>query len=411
MNTSSSQSLNVSSSNLLSFKISAFLPYVLVVALSFALCFGFCKFAINKEIEINENIAKNVTQNILNVEDQMAKRLISGLAILEFTHNSKKPITKQKMQELLDYAGVDSLLIYNAKGLPIYSSTGSLANPAHTKYWANFPLLWEREPYFKEMMSKDREIKMSPIKISQAQWNRPFKSATMWSKKQNEFWEVKIRNINLQQMLIEGIETNKSIVSIKLQSPSGYVLTEADNSLKVDDATVQSPKLAEACNYIVKPVVSNVNGLMSVMFSFGDNKINKQAQSHGLTCDDNHYFYTAIFEFDKIELNKQLGITIFGFSLFTLLACIAIYYINAYSAKSSELADLSERTADKITHLCNTRLGEVRRYVTKIVKDSMRVNNMNKELPEEMVQLLNRAFREVDEKGLPDSIDYNKDNR
>ena len=159
-------------------------------------------------------------------------------------------------------------------------------------------------------------------------------------------------------------------------------------------------------DYSEKPIIRNDINSIKVSIPFGGLKNNcdtlqtDTGSDSGAANDAGQYFYVMNVTFDKTELNKQLAMIITVFAALTLCACVAIYYINKSITQSNHLADMSERAADKVTHLCNTRLGEVRRYVTKIVGDSMRTKNMNKELPEEMVELLDRAFREVDERDL-----------
>ena len=395
------------------FKIYSALAYLLVIALSSLSCFGFCRFVINKEVDSDISTTRILSNSVLMTEYYMDSNLkCATTAMSLYLQNHSFPTKREDLWKLRDdvLGSSGNLSIFNGK-------TGKLTYQTSANLWKN-PEYWAKRKTFsfgdneKEMLKEDDATVYYPIrnqdgsKAGVLSYNS--KSATRWIKSGGNFLHASFHLDDFGEKMHQFVSTNDNIENIIISTGSGVVVTDA--SQHSDYSRKNLPITFDV--YSEKPVVNSSMSAITVSIPFGGFQNNSGAlkadtgTNSGQANNAGQYFYVMNVTFNKAELNKQLATIIVGFIVFTLFVCIAIYYINAYSAKSSELAALSERTADKVTHLCNARLGEVRRYVTKIVKDSMRVDNMNKELPEEMVQLLNRAFREVDEKGL---IEANKE--
>jgi hypothetical protein len=308
------------------------------------------KFLIKKEFIKNEEIAKSITNNIINTEIQMEKILTNGLTILENDYLKNPNPTKEQVQVLINKAGVDSLFIYNSNGKPTFSSTGSLENPKFKDYYANFPLLFERDEYFADVMIKEREIISLPIIIPIKGWNHPFKLAILWNKKLNIFLEAKIRNSGIKKILLDNINVHSDVLSLKIQVPSGYILAEVNQNDRIEDATVKTAKSELVKKYITSTIIENKNVSMFLKFSFGDKGINKHAASHGLTNADERYFYTAIIEFSKTTLNKHLLFIRITFFLITVLILIIICFIRKFINYKDSLRFALKQQAFQIHH-------------------------------------------------------------
>ena len=379
------------------FKISSALPYVLVAVLSSFLCFAFCKFETNQVIENNIEITKSISTSVIIAEHYIEKNLKCATTALHmYLKHNPMPKKKEDLWQLRDDAGVAAFTIGNNRGRTIYTTTSNLDTKEGIEMHRKSGGWFRDYPELEQMTANNQFIKYTPLRNSFAAglnltWQE--KAATSWSKQSQLFANAFVDIDDLALIFKDNIAIYGSVQSISLSSPSGLLI------LNSDDMTPNRNKIKQIDEYTQNPSIFQNFNKMTISLPFGG-IIGSEGVLHGGKNEAGQYFYVMNVTFDKSALNTRLSLTIAGFVVSTLFLCVAIYYTKAYVAKSSELVELSERMGDKVTHLCNTRLGEVRRYVTKIVKDSMRVDNMNKELPEEMVQLLDRAFREVDEKGL-----------
>ena len=388
MNTYTAPTLNTSS-----FKISSVLPYVLVITLLSLLCLGLERQAKDVVKERDIAIAKTIANDFLQMEKQINISLNNATMTLEAYLEKNPQPTRKQLIELSKEFSVSSLSVYSAKtGRLEYTSASGLQNPDRKEFFKTYSIL--NTPFFAKMKEEDNKVIFGPLLKNEANDNQPRKVVTRYSKKLNNFITARYKGVDLEKILANSVNVNKDIYSTSIFAPSGKIILKfASNDVKPLD--MQMPKYKEDAE------VNYADGNINVLFSFGGIKQSGSAKNFGLTVDgSDEYFYNIAVTFGANGLEKQLWFLRITFTVIGLFACIAIHYINKSMQQSNQLADLSERMGDKVTNLCNTRLGEVRRYVTKIVKDSMRVDNMNKELPEEIVQLLNRAFREVDEKAL-----------
>ncbi len=151
-----------------------------LIALSALLCFSALDIAIEKflakrEIVKDEAILQSVTGNIVSIEKQMEKILANGAAIIESEYLKNPNPTIDQVKDFLSKANIDSLFIYNSAGRPEFSSTGSLQNPRFKDYYARFNSLFKRDEYFRDVVTKAREIISLPIIIPVEGWNYPFK--------------------------------------------------------------------------------------------------------------------------------------------------------------------------------------------------------------------------------------------
>jgi signal transduction histidine kinase len=305
--------------------------WVLIILLAL-LCFSMLDIAIEKflakrEIVKDEAILQSVTGNIVSIEKQMEKFLANGAAIIESEYLKNPNPTIDQVKDFLNKANIDSLFIYNSAGRPEFSSTGSLQNPKFKDYYARFNSLFKRDDYYRDVMAKTREIISLPIIIPVEGWNYPFKLSILWNKKLNKFFEVKIRNVGIKEILLDDINIHQEILSLKIITPSGYVLAEVNHNDKLDDATVKTPKITPINRYIDSIKIDELKNAILLKSSFGDNKINKNAASRGLTNDDKYYFYTAIIEFSRSDLNKQILLVRIAFIIITILLFGIIYFI------------------------------------------------------------------------------------
>ena len=420
MNIHSTSTLN--SSSTLSFKIYSALPYLLVIALSSILCFGFCRFVVNKEIDGNVSTTRILSSSILMTEHYIDSNLKCASTALEmYLEHNPVPKTQEGLQPLAEKVGVSGYNIFDKGGKRIYASRGGC--PYKPKgYKGCTHRITEDYPFLKKTMtsrvSKNRVMPFAFLNAFTVDGSVAggLKSNKGWYVGKQLFSETYMNTPQLATLLKDGIVNKGEILNIKLSTPNGVIVLDTcniNNTCNVDTSSkdLKLPKNGVVIDeYDEKPIVNSSYGSTTISLPFGglqDAEVYLKDSPNnylkGQANDAGQYFYVMNITFDKTALNKQLAMIITGFIVFTLISCIAIYYINKSITQSNHLADVSERTADKVTHLCNTRLGEVRRYVTKIVGDSMRVKNMNKDLPEEMVELLDRAFREVDEKCLIDT--------
>lgn len=376
------------------FKIHAVIPYLSTLALCVLLCVALESKAKEKLEDTAISISKTIAEDFLQMEKQIEVSINNAAIVLQdYLVTNPKP-SRDEMVLLSKELGVSSLSVYSGKtGKLEYSSAAGLYNPSKKAFYESYSIL--NSPWMAEMKTANIPVRYGMLMINKNTDNKPRKVVTRYSKKLNNFVTARYSGADLERMLEGSINATESILSISIFAPSGTTILKAgDDQGKGLD--LKMPK------YKSKPKIKYYENNAYTFFSFGGIEKSPSAQSYGITKDSNtdKYFYNIAVNFNTVELTKQIWFLRITFTSICLFLFVAIYYINAYIEKSSQLSELSERTSDKVTHLCNARLGEIRRYVTKIVKDSMRVNNMNKVLPEEMVQLLDRAFREVHDKDL-----------
>ena len=400
------------------FKLSLLLPYVSVLIISSLLCIGFCKFVIHKETDDDIVTTKSIAASMLLTEKYIDNNLKSSLVALNYYIDLKgMPKDGNQLTNFMRDTGIDlgALTIYSAKSGKIDYATGSDSGWIN-KDWAE----GQRKNYFKkysvfdacdvtmeeQMISGKKDaFSVWPIKRQNnpdrnSAYNYAIVGAYFVDKPNYLFYSF--NQTDDMAIAIQNEIGNSAIKRIVVTSPSGHVLMDSSEL-----ETTTDKKFGKVQNEYSKiPQVESSFSSVTISIPFGKlhnscgMKIGDNSHYSGTANEKGQYFYVMNVIFDKTALNQQLAMIIAGFIVSTLFVFVAIYYVSKSMHQSNELSELSERTADKVTHLCNARLGEIRRYVTKIAKDSMRVNNMNKELPEEMVQLLNRAFREVEEKDL-----------
>ena len=390
-----------------SFKIYSALPYLLVVALSFILCFGFCRFVTNQAVSNNVAITKSISTSVLVAEHYIGNNLKSANSALSLYLKNNKFPSPAELDSLAKTFHVDGYNIFDKDGYRVFKSSNK--RPVTNR--DSFNIL-EARPSLSGMLKSLTPVdKLSSLAFHNSSNSDGVKTAgimfdVQWSPYKKMFLNAYVKTPEITKMLKDGVSKYSNVENIKILSPSGTVMLNTSDIGSAGDA--QTDRNTHAIgDYSEEPIVRNNISNIEILLPFGglqDAETYRKDSAHkftrGQANDAGQYFYVMNVTFDKTELNKQLAIIITVFIALTLCACMAIYYINKSISQSSHLADLSERTADKVTHLCNTRLGEVRRYITKIVGDSMRTKNMNKDLPEEMVELLDRAFREVDERDL-----------
>ena len=321
-----------------------------------------------------------------------------ALQLLKYYLAENKNPTSNQLINMSKEIGVSGIAIYSGKTGKQEVTSEDISDPRKKKAFKAHSEL--NVPWMLKLKDADGSIRIG--RFSNAKnVERPRKTATIWSKKSDAFIRVRYDEEGLRNALLTNMPYS-NINYISLFAPSGKTILTTSESLW-KESKEYAIKNQE---YVQSPIVSISSNELLVSFSFGESAFFDSAYTNGLVKNQGDpYFYNIAIGFSVKELQKQLMMIIGGFFISTLFVYIAIYYINAYvdktvdyAAQANQLSQLSERTSDKVIQLCNARLGEVRRYVTKIVKDSMHLDNMNKELPKEMVQLLDKAFREVDEK-------------
>lgn len=377
-----------------SFKIHCIIPYLSIFALCVLLCTALEHKAKEKLEKAAISLSKTIAEDFLQMEKQIEVSINNAaIALQDYLATNPKP-SRDEMIHLSRELGVSSLSVYSGKtGRLEYSSAIGLYDPKKRDFYESYSIL--NSPWIAEMKSANIPLRYGFLTINRETDNKPRKVVTRYSKKLNNFVTARYSGSDLERMLEGSISAAEGILSISIFAPSGTTI------LKAGDHECRAMDL-KMTKYRSNPKIKYFGNNAYIIFSFGGIKKSQSAQRYGITKDANtdKYFYNIAVNFDAMELIKQIWFLRITFTSICLFLFVAIYYINAYVEKSNQLLELSEKTSDKVTHLCNARLGEVRRYVTKIVKDSMRVNSMNKVLPEEMVQLLDRAFREVHDRDL-----------
>ena len=400
------------------FKAHYILPYCLAIVVSSFLCFGFCRFVINKEIGSNVSTTRIISNSILMTEYYMDSNLKCATTALEmYMEHNPLPKTQEVLRPLMEKVGVSGYSIFNRAGKRIYNANGGCPYDEHAGHTCDFRIT-EAYPSLNRLINKPTVYKTSAFRFSTGfsgtgVINGGTKTNIKWMKKDDIFVQSVMKTPKLTQLLRDGIVKGDGILKINLSTPNGVIVLDTcniDNACNVANESEDSRFTKNGLvikDYSEEPIVRNKYNSVIISMPFGGLKdaeaYTKNSPNKFLRGQANkagQYFYVINVTFDKTSLNQQLAMIIVVFIILCLFVCYSIYSTNQSMSKSSGLSELSERTADKVTHLCNARLGEIRRYITKIVKDSMRVNNMNKELPPEMVNLLDRAFREVNETDL-----------
>ena len=376
--------------NIMNISIKHYIPYILTIAICILLCFGF-EYSLKEQFyEKDIAIAKIITNDLLQMEKQIEKTLRNATIVLEDRLLVNPKPTQQQLSNLATELGVSSLSVYNGTtGRLEYTSRDSLTT--RKEFFKTYSIL---EPWIANMKEKDVDVRYGSFMMSNVSGNEVFrKVVTSWNKKLNTFVTARYYGNDLQVILDNSINKELGILSIAIVSPSGAFISKNKNHVSEGNNIVSS-------EYSEDTRVRYLSNTMCITFSFGGEKHSQSAKKLGLTNEKGGYFYNISIDFSTKELNKTLWFIRIGSSLFALCICLVIYYIHKSIEYKQQLADKSTATEDKIIKLCNARLGEIRRYFTKGVKDNMRVHNMEKELPEDVVQVLHKMFKEVDEKDL-----------
>lgn len=370
--------------------------YILIVTLSTLLCIGSIVFVTNKEIEKDIDIAKTIISGFESTEYYIQANLKSATIALNYylKANGGDSYTPdyhhpESLMPLTKELGVNNFSIYGADGKAKFTVSGSmLRDPEHFKKY--------------NLLQCNNRIEM--MNENYANVNKPLQSGVRetfvyqefanisWFKNRKQFIGTGIQAQQLSSILNNSLSSNY-INKVVISSPVGVVLMDTCNIDNTCDVNIKPDHKridVKFEDYNESPVILSKYNSFTISIPFGGLKdsCGKLSVSSGDSVatanSKGQYFYVMNVTFDRTELNKQIVGIILIFVVLALLACLYIHEKNHHS--------------DNVYKLSNQRLGDVRRYITKIAKDSMKMESMESKIPNQMVMDLKAFFDDVDKR-------------
>lgn len=303
--------------------------FLLTILISGVLCLQVEQFITTQEVNKNKEIALSIATDILNIEQQIDKRLKASILLTDnLLKNRNYQYSNEFLKEIAKVVDVERITVYTGEqGRPVAATDDWVfKDPEKIEFLKTYSV-FDRINNSEAFKSKHHNINIGSIGRNSVT-RVVSKSILLWNKEQNFVLGAAIE-ISIADILKKHIEHHEHLSLIRMSSPSGNTII--DNLDSKDENAI--PPVNQ---YTKEMIVKNDKNKIGIQFAFGELKQKDAFTSVNKTANENgDYFYVLNVEFIKDSLNKQIFLARVLFTTIGLLILAIAYLVNGYIKKKS----------------------------------------------------------------------------